>query len=163
MGVTSAVDSSYGFKDVLAVLQQIDGGRILEEKYQTEVNAFVDSIISQFELQIKLTLSDKKDFDEMLDKLSDKKREAVAQLEAKSASAQPIDGSVDDIITDVRQALMRNSQRLAVLALNSNGNTSNFEGEVISQSCRRRRSARLRLSRRWKLSTPPLQSLKRRK
>ena len=132
VGVTSAVDSSYGFKDVLAVLQQIDGGRILEEKYQTEVNAFVDSIISQFELQIKLTLSDKKDFDEMLDKLSDKKREAVAQLEAKSASAQPIDGSVDDIITDVRQALMRNSQRLAVLALNSNGNTSNFEGEVMS-------------------------------
>lgn len=114
------------------MLQQIDGGRILEEKYQTEVNAFVDSIISQFELQIKLTLSDKKDFDEMLDKLSDKKREAVAQLEAKSASAQPIDGSVDDIITDVRQALMRNSQRLAVLALNSNGNTSNFEGEVMS-------------------------------
>lgn len=96
------------------------------------MNAFVDSIISQFELQIKLTLSDKKDFDEMLDKLSDKKREAVAQLEAKSASAQPIDGSVDDIITDVRQALMRNSQRLAVLALNSNGNTSNFEGEVMS-------------------------------
>lgn len=132
VGVTSAVDSSYGFKDVFAVLQQIDGGRILEEKYQTEVNAFVDSIISQFELQIKLTLSDKKDFDEMLDKLSDKKREAVAQLEAKSASAQPIDGSVDDIITDVRQALMRNSQRLAVLALNSNGNTSNFEGEVMS-------------------------------
>lgn len=132
VGVTSAVDSSYGFKDVLAVLQQIDGGRILEEKYQTEVNAFVDSIISQFELQIKLTLSDKKDFDEMLDKLSDKKREAVAQLEAKSASAQPIEGSVDDIITDVRQALMRNSQRLAVLALNSNGNTSNFEGEVMS-------------------------------
>ncbi|MCI5778121.1 MAG: dynamin family protein, partial [Bacteroidales bacterium] len=132
VGVTSAVDSSYGFKDVLAVLQQIDGGRILEEKYQTEVNAFVDSIVSQFELQIKLTLSDKKDFDEMLDKLSDKKREAVAQLEAKSASAQPIDGSVDDIITDVRQALMRNSQRLAVLALNSNGNTSNFEGEVMS-------------------------------
>lgn len=132
VGVTSAVDSSYGFKDVLAVLQQIDGGRILEEKYQTEVNAFVDSIISQFELQIKLTLSDKKDFDEMLDKLSDKKRETVAQLEAKSASAQPIDGSVDDIITDVRQALMRNSQRLTVLALNSNGNTSNFEGEVMS-------------------------------
>lgn len=132
VGVTSAVDSSYGFKDVLAVLQQIDGGRILEEKYQTEVNAFVESIVSQFELQIKLTLSDKKDFDEMLDKLSDKKREAVAQLEAKSASAQPIDGSVDDIITDVRQALMRNSQRLAVLALNSNGNTSNFEGEVMS-------------------------------
>lgn len=96
------------------------------------MNAFVDSIISQFELQIKLTLSDKKDFDEMLDKLSDKKREAVAQLEAKSASAQPIDGSVDDIITDVRQALMRNSQRLTVLALNSNGNTSNFEGEVMS-------------------------------
>lgn len=96
------------------------------------MNAFVDSIISQFELQIKLTLSDKKDFDEMLDTLSDKKREAVAQLEAKSASAQPIDGSVDDIITDVRQALMRNSQRLAVLALNSNGNTSNFEGEVMS-------------------------------
>lgn len=92
----------------------------------------MDSIISQFELQIKLTLSDKKDFDEMLDTLSDKKREAVAQLEAKSASAQPIDGSVDDIITDVRQALMRNSQRLAVLALNSNGNTSNFEGEVMS-------------------------------
>ena len=119
VGVTSAVDSSYGFKDVLAVLQQIDGGRILEEKYQTEVNAFVDSIVSQFELQIKLTLSDKKDFDEMLDKLSDKKREAVAQLEAKSASAQPIDGSVDDIITDVRQALMRNSQRLAVLARES--------------------------------------------
>lgn len=132
VGVTSAVDSSYGFKDVLAVLQQIDGGRILEEKYQTVVNAFVDSIVSQFELQIKLTLSDKKNFDEMLDKLSDKKRDAIAQLEAKSASAQPIDGSVDDIITDVRQALMRNSQRLAVLALNSNGNTSNFEGEVMS-------------------------------
>ena len=33
VGVTSAVDSSFGFKDVLAVLQQIDGGRILEEKY----------------------------------------------------------------------------------------------------------------------------------
>lgn len=132
VGVTSAVDSSYGFKDVLAVLQQIDGGRILEEKYQTEVNAFVDSIVSQFELQIKLTLSDKKDFDEMLDKLSDKKRDAIVQLEAKSASAQPIDGSVDDIITDVRQALMRNSQRLASIALNSKGNAANFEGEVMS-------------------------------
>lgn len=132
VGVTSSVEEKYGYKDVEAVLAKIDAEKIFAERYTGEVDAFISSVIAQFEMQIKLITSNAKDFDSLIEQLSKKKTEAISSLEGKASQAQSLEGSADDILQDIRSALMGASQRLAMVAFSSKGDGKVFESELMS-------------------------------
>jgi GTP-binding protein EngB required for normal cell division len=132
VGVTSSVEEKYGYKDVEAVLSKVDAEKIFAERYTGEVDAFISSVIAQFEMQIKLITSNAKDFDSLIEQLSKKKTEAISSLEGKASQAQSLEGSADDILQDIRSALMGASQRLAMVAFSSKGDGKVFESELMS-------------------------------
>ena len=132
VGVTSSVEEKYGYKDVEAVLSKVDAEKIFAERYTGEVDAFISSVIAQFEMQIKLITSNAKDFDSLIEQLSKKKTEAISSLEGKASQAQSLEGSADDILQDIRSALMGASQRLAMVAFSSKGDGKAFESELMS-------------------------------
>lgn len=132
VGVTSSVEEKYGYKDVEAVLSKVDAEKIFAERYTGEVDAFISSVIAQFEMQIKLITSNAKDFDSLIEQLSKKKTEAISSLEGKVSQAQSLEGSADDILQDIRSALMGASQRLAMVAFSSKGDGKAFESELMS-------------------------------
>lgn len=132
VGVTSSVEEKYGYKDVEAVLSKVDAEKIFTERYTGEVDAFISSVIAQFEMQIKLITSNAKDFDSLIEQLSKKKTEAISSLEGKASQAQSLEGSADDILQDIRSALMGASQRLAMVAFSSKGDGKAFESELMS-------------------------------
>ena len=132
VGVTSSVEEKYGYKDVEAVLSKVDAEKIFAERYTGEVDAFISSVIAQFEMQIKLITSNAKDFDSLIEQLTKKKTEAISSLEGKASQAQSLEGSADDILQDIRSALMGASQRLAMVAFSSKGDGQAFESELMS-------------------------------
>ena len=132
VGVTSSVEEKYGYKDVEAVLSKVNAEKIFAERYTGEVEAFISSVIAQFQMQIKFITSNAKDFDTLINQLSQKKTEAIASLEGKVSQAQSLGGSVDDILQDIRNALMGASQRLAMVAFSSQGDGKAFESELMS-------------------------------
>lgn len=132
VGVTSSVEEKYGYKDVEAVLSKVDAEKIFAERYTGEVDAFISSVIAQFEMQIKLIISNAKDFDSLIEQLTKKKTEAISSLEGKASQAQSLEGSADDILQDIRSALMGASQRLAMVAFSSKGDGKAFESELMS-------------------------------
>ncbi len=132
VGVTSSVEEKYGYKDVEAVLSKVDAEKIFAERYTGEVDAFISSVIAQFQMQIKFITSNAKDFDTLINQLSQKKTEAISSLEGKVSQAQSLEGSADDILQDIRTALMGASQRLATVAFSSNGDGKAFESELMS-------------------------------
>jgi hypothetical protein len=132
VGVTSSVEEKYGYKDVEAVLSKVDAEKIFAERYTGEVDALISSVIAQFEMQIKLITSNAKDFDSLIEQLSKKKTEAISSLEGKASQAQSLEGSADDILQDIRSALMGASQRLAMVAFSSKGDGKAFESELMS-------------------------------
>ncbi len=132
VGVTSSVEEKYGYKDVEAVLSKVDAEKIFAERYTGEVDAFISSVIAQFEMQIKLITSNAKDFDSLIEQLTKKKTEAISSLEGKASQAQSLEGSADDILQDIRSALMGASQRLAMVAFSSKGDGKAFESELMS-------------------------------
>lgn len=132
VGVTSSVEEKYGYKDVEAVLSKVDAEKIFAERYTGEVDAFISSVIAQFEMQIKLITSNAKDFDSLIEQLNKKKTEAISSLEGKASQAQSLEGSADDILQDIRSALMGASQRLAMVAFSSKGDGKAFESELMS-------------------------------
>lgn len=132
VGVTSSVEEKYGYKDVEAVLSKVDAEKIFAERYTGEVDAFISSVIAQFEMQIKLITSNAKDFDSLIEQLSKKKTEAISSLEGKASQAQSLEGSAEDILQDIRSALMGASQRLAMVAFSSKGDGKAFESELMS-------------------------------
>jgi hypothetical protein len=132
VGVTSSVEEKYGYKDVEAVLSKVDAEKIFADRYTGEVEAFISSVIAQFQMQIKFITSNAKDFDTLINQLSQKKTEAISSLEGRVSQAQSLEGSADDILQDIRTALMGASQRLATVAFSSNGDGKAFESELMS-------------------------------
>jgi hypothetical protein len=64
--------------------------------------------------------------------LEEKKQEALESLKSEETKGQNIEGSVQDILDDVRNALMQKSTTLATLVFNSKNNSQELNAELLS-------------------------------
>ena len=103
VGISSA--AAKRFDDVSRMLDKLDAEKFFVEKYAKEVSGFVSDIISELQLQIKLTLSDKKDFTTKIEALRSEREKALNSLNSKNNTAQSLSNSAEDILNDVREAL----------------------------------------------------------
>ena len=116
VGVTSSFNKDYD--DVLAALNRIDAESILGRKYKVEVSSILDQMLQSLQRNIQLLAGNIKDADKAIAEISDKKNEALANLAKRSESAQPLSGSADDIVRDIKEAIVKNSASLAAMLLN---------------------------------------------
>lgn len=125
VATASAVNKD--FSGVLDILSSIDAEELVERKYKSQVVTFVDSFVAELQLQMKLLLSDKSDFSSKLEELKKAHVQAEEDLKNKSASAQSIEGSADDILQDIATALKSKSGYIATLLYGQ------AEGTVLNQ------------------------------
>lgn len=130
VGVSSAATKN--FDDVIRMLDKLDAEEFFTEKYSKEVSNFVSDIINELQLQIRLTLSDKKDFSAKIESLKTERAKAIVNIRSKDSAAQPLSNSTEDILNDVREALIAKSDYLAALLYNSSNNKDAFSNEVLS-------------------------------
>ena len=130
VGVSSAAERR--FDDVIQMLDKLDPEKIFIEKYAKEVTGFVSDIISELQLQIKLALSDKKNFTTKIETLKAEREKALNNLNNKDNAAQSLSNSVEDILNDVREALIAKSGYLATILYSSNNDTNAFNNELLA-------------------------------
>ena len=111
--LASAVDKNFG--GVMDILNSIDAETLIENKYKSLVIGFIDSLISEMQLQMKLMLSDKTDFTAKIEELKKTHAQAAEDLKKKAASAQSVEGSADDILQDISDALKTKAGYIATL------------------------------------------------
>ena len=130
VGITSAAENR--FDDVIRMLNELDAETIFSQRYSKAVIGFVSEIISEMQLQIKLALSDKKDFTAKIEALKAEHDKALNNLKEKGRNAQPLTNSSEDILDDVREAIMSKSTYLASLLYNNNNDIHAFNNELLS-------------------------------
>lgn len=130
VGTVSSVTKQYD--DVLRVLDNLDAETFITQKYSELVCGFIDEIIEDLQLQIKLACSDKKDFQSKIAALGAEREKTIESLRAKAAGAQSLENSADDVLNDIREALVKNSLHLAHFISNNNSSTDAFSAELLS-------------------------------
>lgn len=125
--VVSASAVNNDFNGVLDILSSIDAEGLIVNKYKGRVVNFIDSFIVELQLQMKLMLSDKSDFSEKIESLKKAQAKAVEDLKRKAESAQSVEGSADDILDDISDALRQKAGYVATLLY------SQTDGSALNQ------------------------------
>ena len=125
--VVSASAVNKDFNGVLDILSSIDAEGLIVNKYKGQVVNFIDSFIIELQLQMKLMLSDKSDFSEKIESLKNAQAKAVEDLKRKAESAQSVEGSADDILDDISDALRQKAGYVATLLY------SQTDGSALNQ------------------------------
>lgn len=129
--VTTSSSVNNDFQEVKDFLSSIDSEMIVTTKYKPLVWGLINGYISELQLQMKLLLQDKKCFDEKIERMKEEKANALGELRRKSQNAQSVEGSADDILNDIAEALRAKSGYLATL-LYSGKDMNAFKQEMLT-------------------------------
>ena len=126
VGVTSSAEKKV--QDVLDILNGIDAEKFLMKKYSLEVINFINTVISELQLQIRVLATDKSTYGQKIAELEAQKETSLANLRSSDTTAQAVNSSAEDILDDVREAIIANSAHLANTMMTSpNGDVINSE------------------------------------
>lgn len=117
--------------DLKSLLEDLDSDTIIHEKYDDIVKIFVEDIISALLMQINILSTKDESLVRKIEELKIEKENAINKLKQNHESAQSIYGSADDIIQDVRNALMSRSSSIASIIFNG-GQAEQVKAEVLS-------------------------------
>lgn len=129
--VTTSSSVNNDFQEVKDFFSSIDSEMIITTKYKPLVWGLINGYISELQLQMKLLLQDKKCFDEKIERMKEEKANALGELRRKSQNAQSVEGSADDILNDIAEALRAKSGYLATL-LYSGKDMNAFKQEMLT-------------------------------
>ena len=128
VGKTSAVNKDYS--DVLNALDGIDAEGILTRRFKGQVELLIDQMIQALQRNVQVMTGNIQDADRAIEEINAKKKEALEQLRAKKDEAQPLEGSADDIVHDIKNAIVKNSASLAAMILNK-ADSANINNALI--------------------------------
>lgn len=117
---------------VKAIIDGLDAEKTLYEKFAAETRTFVSGIISELQMQMPLLVADRESFDAKIKDIEKEKQLAIENIRARSESAQPLESSADDILNDVREAIMQKSSHLADVIYNSQNNKDVISAELLN-------------------------------
>lgn len=129
IATSSAVNKD--FAEVIGILNSIDSEQIIKLKYEPLVKTLINGYISELQLQMKLLIQDKSQFEQKIQKLKEEKEDAIIELKHKSETAQSVKGSADDILNDIATALQAKSGYLATLLYNGQ-DVNIFKQELLT-------------------------------
>ncbi len=126
---SAAKDDNAGVK---AIIDGLDAEATLYDRFAADAKAFINNIISELQMQMPLLVSDRKSFEEKIQNIEKEKQLAITNIRSTNESAQPLESSADDILNDVREALMENSSHLANVIYNSRNNNNVISAELLN-------------------------------
>ena len=117
--------------DLKLLLEDLDSDTLIHEKYDDLVKIFVEDIISAMVMQINILSTKDESLAVKIEELKKEKVNAIKKLKQNHETAQSINGSADDIIQDVRNALMSRASSIASILLNG-GQAEQVNAEILS-------------------------------
>ena len=111
VGLTSATEKNY--KDIIEALDSLDVDSLVKRKYQERVVGFIGRIIEQMNLEMNLLGQNADKFENKIREINEEKAKAIASIRNNKTDAQPLDGSVQDIINDIHDALVGHATEIA--------------------------------------------------
>lgn len=111
VGLTSATEKNY--KDIIEALDSLDVDSLVKRKYQERVVGFIGRIIEQMNLEMNLLGQNADKFENKIREINEEKAKAIASIRNNKTDAQPLDGSVQDIINDIHDALVEHATEIA--------------------------------------------------
>lgn len=129
VGATSAANNT--IDDLNTVFDSVDADKLIEEKCKPQVELFINNIINELDVQIKLLLSNKENFTEKIAQLNEAKEKALNSLKEKNDEAQSVEGSTEDILNDINNALNDNASTLAT-TLYSKQDSQQISATIVS-------------------------------
>lgn len=110
------------FSAVQDVLNTIDSELVISKRYSGIVQGLVNGYIAELQVRLNFLASSKSDFSEEIARLEQEKEDALKKLNEKMAEAQPLKKSADDILDDVKNALIDKADSIANLLYEKAGN-----------------------------------------
>lgn len=127
--LSSAADKN--FNEVESLVDGIDAEQVIAKKYGGIVQGIISGYIAELGVQANFLASNKKDFSKDIERLRQEKERALQDIMEKKASAQPLQGSADDILQDITDALTAKAGYLATLLYNHTDSDS-FNRELMT-------------------------------
>ncbi len=128
VGLTSATEKN--FKDIIEVLDSLDVDSLVKRKYQERVAGFIGRIIEQMNLEVNLLGQNADKFENKIREINEEKAKAIASIRNNKTDAQPLDGSVQDIINDIHDALVAHASEIAS-KIYSKADSENIKAAII--------------------------------
>ena len=129
VGITSA--SMGRVEEVKETIDAIDVDAVIRNRFLPEVQIILDRMIIDLKTTEGLLAGDLKNADKALDEIAAKKQEALDRLRNQNTDAQPLAGSTDDIVKDVRNGIVSNSATIATAIFTSKNNKDAVANAVI--------------------------------
>lgn len=130
VGTTSSAEGKN--QDVIKIISGLDTEKLIVERISPAVTNFINDIISELRLQAQLLISNKEDYTAKIEQLKIERDKALDALRAKDKSAQPLSNSADDILDDIKTAIIGKSSYLANIIVQSNNDSNTFKAELLN-------------------------------
>ena len=111
VGITSA--STGSVDEVKDALDAIDVDGVIRNRFLPEVQNILDRMIIDLTTTEGLLNGDLKNADKAIEEIAVKKQEALDSLRNQKIDVQPLAGSTDDIVRDVKNGIVMNSASIA--------------------------------------------------
>ena len=126
----SALQGNVG--EFISFVDSVDSQEYLRKRFKGQVEGLLMKVITNLQLQITLKNTPSTKYQDLIEKIKEEKASALDQLKHQMASTQPLEGSVEDIMDDVRHALLNNASLLANIAFKTHGNGNELKNQLLA-------------------------------
>lgn len=127
---SSAVDEEVD--SVMDILNGLEADSLVERRFGKPVFDLIAGYISDFQSQITLLNTSDSDCLEKQTKLKEEHEAAIAALQERSHEAQPLAGSVQDVLNDVEDALRDNEENFVDYIFSNPKDTAGLNAQLMS-------------------------------
>ena len=127
---SSAVDEDVD--SVMDILNGLEADSLVERRFGKPVFDLIAGYISDLQSQITLLNTSDSDCLEKQTKLKEEHEAAIASLQERSHEAQPLAGSVQDVLNDVEDALRDNEENFVDYIFSNPKDTAGLNAQLMS-------------------------------
>ncbi len=127
---SSAVDEEVD--SVMDILNSLEADSLVERRFGKPVFDLIAGYISDLQSQITLLNTSDSDCLEKQTKLKEEHEAAIASLQERSHEAQPLAGSVQDVLNDVEDALRDNEEIFVDYIFSNPKDTAGLNAQLMS-------------------------------
>lgn len=127
---SSAVDEEVD--SVMDILNGLEADSLVERRFGKPVFDLIAGYISDLQSQITLLNTSDSDCLEKQTKLKEEHEAAIAALQERSHEAQPLAGSVQDVLNDVEDALRDNEENFVDYIFSNPKDTAGLNAQLMS-------------------------------
>ncbi len=119
-------------EEFVSFVNSVDATKCIKDRFKPQVEGLIMKVVSALQLQLTLKKTSPEKYQEIIEKIQAEKADALAELTKKMDNTQSLDGSVEDVMDDIRVALLNNAGMLANVAIRTQGRGNELQNQLLS-------------------------------